>query len=305
MYAKRIKLPPLNALKAFRAVARQGSIQDAANELLVTPQAVSQQIKLLEETLEISLFEREGRTIKPTKAASVLSRFVNAGFGEFEEGVYRILNQKFNDRIMLNVSPYFATRFLLPQLQQFRESVLKSDLRLTANVETPDFARDNVDVAIQWGFDHWWSSLEVNLLLKDYKILCCTEEIASRIKKPQDILSETLLHPILTNTLWKDTLQFLDLPEPTDGQILQFHDNATLRQATLSGMGIGLISAKQGENDIRNGKLAAPLGTDIFYEIPDSKVPGFYLVLPKSHRRIPSIAMFCDWVTNINWSKST
>ena len=301
---RRIRLTPLNALKAFRAVARHSSIREAADELLVTPQAVSQQIKLLEDILEVKLFERKGRTIEPTEAAVVLSRFVNAGFEEFAEGIRRVTNQKYKDRITLNVSPYFATRYLLPQLEHFRESVPNSDLRMTTMVKLPDFARDDIDVAVQWGYGDWGHH-EATLLLKDHKIICCNEDVAKRISEPADILHETLLHPVLKNTLWRDVLRFLRMSDPTNTHRIAFHDAATMRRATISGMGIGLISRIDAENDIRVGELVAPLGVNMLNDMPDEEIPGFYLVLPKAHRRVSSIVKFCDWVSKVNWQEPT
>ena len=110
MDSNRFKLPSLNALKAFHAVARHGSIRGAAKVLSVTPQAVSGQIRLLEEALQVTLFERRGRSIESNKAAVLLARYVKAGFEELSEGVRRVTRQKCRDRINLNVSPYFATR---------------------------------------------------------------------------------------------------------------------------------------------------------------------------------------------------
>ncbi|WP_166418328.1 LysR substrate-binding domain-containing protein [Cochlodiniinecator piscidefendens] len=303
MNATRLKLPPLNALKAFHAAARHNSIRGAADELLVTPQAVSQQIKLLEDTLQVSLFERKGRSIEPTEAAILLARYVEAGFEELAEGVRRVTNQKYKNRITLNVSPYFATRYLLPRLETFREFVPQSDLRLTTMVETPDFSRDDIDVAVQWGYGNW-NDLESTQLLIDYKVICCTAEVAERISSPQDLLNETLLHPVLQNTLWNDILDFFELEIPENTSEIAFHDAATMRRATLSGMGVGLISREDADNDIRAGDLVAPLGTDILYAMPKQQIPGFYLVLPRAHKRVSSVANFCDWILGQNWDQT-
>jgi len=303
MTVSRLKLPPLNALKAFHAAARHSSIRGAADELLVTPQAVSQQIKLLEDTLQVSLFERRGRSIEPTEAAVLLARYVDAGFEELAEGVRRVTNQKYKNRITLNVSPYFATRFLLPRLEQFRESVPQSDLRLTTMVETPDFSRDDIDVAVQWGFGSW-PNLESTRLLTDHKTICCTAEVAARIGSARDLLGETLLNPVLQNTLWEDVLGFLGLEMPEQTSEISFHDAATMRRATLSGMGIGLISRGDAVKDIRAGDLVAPLGIDALAEMPAHQIPGFYLVLPRAHRRVSSVSGFCDWILNQDWQQS-
>lgn len=300
MAVSRQKLPPLNALKAFHAASRHGSIKGAADELLVTPQAVSQQIKLLEDTLQITLFERRGRSIVLTEAAVLLACYVDAGFEELTEGVRRVTNQKYKNRITLNVSPYFATRFLLPRLDEFREFVPHSDLRLTTMVDTPDFSRDDIDVAVQWGYGDW-PGLESTRLLTDHKAICCTAEVASRIKTPADLLTETRLNPVLQNTLWEDVLTFLGMDMPEKSSEIAFHDAATMRRATLSGMGVGLISLADAEKDVRSGDLVAPLGMDRLLEMPEHQVPGFYLVLPRAHRRLRNVADFCDWILPQDW----
>ena len=302
MDSDRFNLPSLNALKAFHAVICHGSIIGAAKELSVTPQAVSQHIKLLEDTLQVTLFERRrGQTIESTEEAVLLARHVEAGLEELSEGVRQITRQKCRDRINLNVSPYFATRYLLPRLSGFRGLQPQYDLRMTTMVETPDFRRDDIDVAVQWGYDDW-GDLEATLLLKDHKVICCTPELAAQ----QDLTSQNLLHPMLKNSsLWPDILEFLGVPIPDNAPELAFHDAATMRSATLSGLGIGLISRIDAEHDIRARNLIAPLGVDALREMSPEKVPGFYLVLPRTHRRVSRIANFCDWVTGQDWEETT
>ena len=78
-----------------------------------------------------------------------------------------------------------------------------------------------------------------------------------------------------------------------------------MRCATLSGMGIGLVSRVDAEHDILVGDLVAPLGVDALRDMPPGKVPGFYLVLPRVHRRVSGIASFCDWVTGQDWEEAT
>ncbi len=168
-----LRLPPLNALRVFQTVVRHRSFRGAADELSVTPQAVSQQIKLLEDTLGLELFARKGRAIEPNEQAILLAHHIQAGFDEFAEGVRRVTKLGQRNRINVNASPYFATRFLLDRLARFREIMPGADLRLTTMVELPDFVADDVDVAIQWGFGTW-TNHEQTLLLRDIKVICCT-----------------------------------------------------------------------------------------------------------------------------------
>ncbi len=300
MSVRRTRLPPLNSLKAFEAVARTRSIKYAAMELAVSPQAISQQIKLLEEVLNVALFVRKGRTIEPTEVATTLARFVTAGFDEFQEGIRQIHNRNMMNRITLNVTPYFATRYLLPRLERFRKSVPNSDIRLTTMVEVPDFGRDDIDVGVQWGYGDW-ELYETTLLLKDHKVICCNSEIGKRIADPRDLLRETLLQPVVRNTMWSDILRYLGLPEAHDMREMAFDDAATMRRATLSGMGIGLISRIDAISDIQSGHLIAPFGIGLLDDMPEKNIPGFYLVLPKSHYRVAQINEFCKWIENEDW----
>ena len=189
------RLPPLNALRVFHAVVRRKSFRAAADDLLVSPQAVSQQIKLLEDTLGITLFERKARVIEPNEQAILLAHYIQAGFDEFEEGVRRVSKVGPRNRINVNASPYFATRYLLDRLARFRETMPDVDLRLTTMVELPDFAAADVDVAIQWGFGNW-PQYDQRLILRDVKVICCIPAMAEQLCTPADLLKARLLHTV-------------------------------------------------------------------------------------------------------------
>ena len=199
MGSTQARLPPLNALRVFHTVVRHRSFRSAADELSVSPQAVSQQIKLLEESLGTDLFERRGRAIEPNEKAILLAHFVQAGFDELEEGVRRVARSDQRNRINVNASPYFATRHLLDRINRFRAIAPDADLRLTTMVDLPDFVADDVDVAIQWGFGTW-KGPESTLLLQDYKVICCTPALARQISGPADLRGLPLLHPVLSAT---------------------------------------------------------------------------------------------------------
>ncbi len=296
------RLPPLNALRAFHAVARHRSIRRAAEELLVTPQAVSQQIRHLEDTLGVTLFTRKPRAVEPTEAAILLAHYVQAGFDEFAEGVRRVTRASGRERITLNVSPYFAAHFLLARLERFRERVPGADLRLTTMVEMPDFAVDEVDASVQWGYGAWPGG-EAIRLVSDPKVICCTPDLAARLTTPADIARETLLEPALDGSLWGQVLSHLGVPEPDAPTRLAFHDAAMMRRATVSGLGIGLLSEGYAAEDIRAGRILAPFG-DALATMPEAQVPGFYLVLPRAHRRPAPVEAFRNWILTEDWSRS-
>jgi LysR family glycine cleavage system transcriptional activator len=296
----KLRLPPLNALRVFHAVVQHKSFRQAADELLVTPQAVGQQIKLLEDTLQVTLFERKGRSIELTESAILLSHFVKAGFDEFAEGVRRVTKSTYRDRINLNASPYFATHYLLPRLSLFREILPGADLRLTTMVDLPDFGRDDIDMTVQWGYGQW-PDYETTLLVPDPKIICCTPSIGEAIRTAQDLTRFTLLDTVKSKRLWPDLLRHLEVEKTDSDRSIGFDDAATMRRATLQGIGVGLVSVIDAEEDLCSGALVAPLGRDALSGMKTEEVPGFFLVMPKGHLRVKAVAALHRWLTQQDW----
>lgn len=296
----KLRLPSLNGLRVFHAVARHKSFRQAADELLVTPQAVGQQIKLLEDMLQVTLFERKGRAIELTEQAILLSHFVKAGFDEFAEGVRRVTKSSYRDRINLNASPYFATHYLLPRLSLFREILPGADLRLTTMVDLPDFGRDDIDMTVQWGYGGW-ADYESTLLVPDPKVICCTPAVGQQIAAAKDLTRFTLLDTVKSKRLWPDILRHLAV-EQTDGdRSIGFDDAASMRRATLQGIGVGLVSVIDAEEDLRSGALVAPLGRDAIADMKPEEVPGFYLVVPRGHLRVKVVAALHRWLIQQDW----
>jgi LysR family glycine cleavage system transcriptional activator len=277
------------------------NFRSAAEELSVSPQAVSQQIKLLEEALGVALVERVGRGIRLTEQGILFSQFIQGGFDEILEGVKRVSKASPRDRVNVNVSPYFATRYLLDQLGVFQEREPAVDLRMTTMLETPDFATDEIDVSIQWGYGKW-ARLDQIRLLDDPKVICCAPSLARTLRKPVDLAKTKLLHPVFSKSLWPDALRHLGIDGALIHDSIQLHDAAMMRRATIAGTGVGLLSVLDAAEDIRAGLVVAPFGTDALAGMPADQVPGFYLLVPRSRRRLKSVAAFCDWVTSEDWT---
>lgn len=296
----RLRLPSLNALRAFHAVARHRSLRQAADELLVSPQAVGQQIKLLEDSLQVSLFERRGRSIEPTESAILLSHYVEAGFHELSEGVRRVAGTARRNRINLNASPYFTTHYLLPCLPVLCQVFPGVDLRLTTMIDMPDFARDDIDMTVQWGYGEW-AEYDTTLLVPDPKIICCTPQIGAQIAGPADLARFTLLDTVKSKRLWPDILRFLGVEQAKRNRSIGFDDAASMRRATLQGIGVGLVSMPDAMEDLRSGALVTPLGQDALAGMHAEEVPGFYLVIPRGHLRVQAVASLHRWLIAQHW----
>lgn len=295
------RLPPLNALRAFHVVYRSRSLRRAGEVLRVTPQAVGQQIRLLEDVLDVALFLRQGRTIEPTESATVLAGFVQSAFSDLAEGVRRITRPSHRGRIALNVSPYFATHFLVPTLSLPDEAAAGAEIRLSTAIHLPDFDHHEVDLAIQWGYDDSWPAHETTLLLRDPKVICCTPALARRIRTAADLRDQNLLSLVTSSRLWPDLLRHLGQPARTPAHRIGFDDAATMRRATLQGIGVGLLSVIHADEDIGSGALVAPLGRHVLDEMPASDIPGFYLVAARPHLQTPPVAAFYRWLRDRDW----
>lgn len=294
-----VRLPPLNSLRVFHAVVRHRSLREAAEELFVSPQAVGQQVRALEEALGVMLVEREGRGIKLTEKAITLSHYLSAGFDEFEEGIRRITAPSERARINLNVSPYFGTRYLMPRLADFRVAVPDAEIGLTTMIDLVDLERDQIDLAVQWGYGERTDIIS-HLLLRDPKVICCHPDIGAAISAPADLLKFNLLHPARSRRLWPDILRFLGI-ETSPDRTLTFDDAATMRRAAYQGLGIGLISTLDAKEDIASGKLVAPLGEAALAGLPAATIPGFYLITTKTRLRAKHVAALHRWLLEQSW----
>ena len=154
---------PFNALRAFEAAARHLSFKQAAEELFVTPAAISQQIKFLEDQLGVELFHRHSRKIELTEAAKRGLPSVVEGFAHLSEGVNRIRHTEQSNYLTVWSSPSFATKWLVPKIAQYRQAYPDTDLKISGSqtlidngkarntIPAENFRRDGVDIAIRFG----------------------------------------------------------------------------------------------------------------------------------------------------------
>lgn len=165
------RLPPLNALKAFEAAARSKSVTRAAEELSVTQGAVSQQVKALEDTLGIKLFNRERQRLVITEAGREYLAVVRDAFDQIAAGTERLVQRQRSSVLTISTSPDFAAKWLVNRLGRFAETHPEIDLRISATVHHIDFAQEDVDLAIRHG-DGDWAGLDVVRLCSERLFRC-------------------------------------------------------------------------------------------------------------------------------------
>ena len=284
-----VRLPPMQALRAFEAAAREGSLTRAAEALNVTHGAISHQIKSLEADLDVRLTERSGRGIRLTDEGERFANRVRAAFAELTAGVNEI-TARVNPRLLrVSVVPSFAARWLLPRIGGFLAAYPDVDLDVRSNMSNVDFQRDDADVAIRYGYGDWPNVAAEHLLDDGFFPVCSPRLLQGRrLKHPEDLARFTLLRT--NDEPWKPWFEAagLDWPEPSRGPI--FNDSSHMLQAAAEGQGIALARHSLLGNDVRNGVLVR------LFDIVAPASRKFWLVYPPRMAGTAKLALFRRWL---------
>lgn len=286
-------LPPLTALRAFEAAARHLSFARAAEELHVTPAAISQQIKLLEEHLGLTLFRR-GKTLALSTPASVSLPLLTEAFDQMERAVACLRPDGDDGPLVVSVTPGFAARWLVNRLDNFQTRHPEVELRLQATKRLVDFQTEDVDIAVRFcAGPHL--GLHVERLMPEAIIPVATPELAAGIGNAADLLRCTLLHDEAAEgdpcfPEWDTWLTSLGVEIREPLRIRHFGDYHLVIQAASAGLGVGLCLHSLVADDLRTGRLVHLFGN----AVPTSY--GYHLVTPAHRLHIPKIAAFRSWL---------
>jgi LysR family transcriptional regulator, glycine cleavage system transcriptional activator len=285
------QLPPLNALKAFEAAARSESFTRAAEELCVTQGAVSHQVKSLEATLGIKLFNRERQRLAITDSGREYLNVVRDAFDRIAAGTERVQQRQKAGVLTVSTSPDFAAKWLVYRLGRFAEAHLGIDLRVSATMHHVDFVREEVDVAVRHG-DGNWGGLDAVRLCSEQLFPVCSPKLMSgrnRITKPSDMLKSPLLHLDDSNawSQWFDAAGIADA-EVSHGLVL--NRASMLIDAAVDGQGVALARTTLAAWDLLNGRLAKPF--DLGLKLSRT----YWIVCPKATAALPKITIFRKWL---------
>jgi LysR family transcriptional regulator, glycine cleavage system transcriptional activator len=291
-------LPPLSALRAFEAAARHLSFSKAADELSVTPGAISHQIKALEDYLKINLFHRRPGALELTEAGAALAPGLIRGFREIHAAVDSFVEYDLGGLLTVSATPSLAALWLVPRLSRFYSQHPEIDVRLDANAELVDFARDDVDIAIRYG-PGGYEGLKSELLFEHCVTPLCSPALIERkpVRSPDDLSRHSLLHVEWRSMAdgmpnWAMWLKAAGATrvDPTRG--LRFNDGNLALQAALAGQGVALLDESLARPHIREGRLVRPFDINI-------AGPGrfaFWIVGPERTWRKPKIKAFRAWL---------
>jgi len=285
------RLPPLNALRAFEASARQLSFTKAAEELFVTQAAISHQIKSLEEFLGIKLFMRKNRSLLLSEEGQSYYLDIKDIFNLLDDATEKLLARGAKGAITVSLQPSFAIQWLVPRLNAFNQLHPDIDVRIKA-VDQPDNSlTEDVDVAIYYGRGRW-SNLHADRLQQGYLIPVCSPLLLSGSKK-LEILSDLTNHTLLHDTSrrdWKRWFKEIGVKGTNVNHGPIFSHSAMVVQAAVHGQGIALSHSVLAKPDLDAGRLVKP-----FEQVLLSK-NSYYIVCRENQTDIGKISAFRDWV---------
>jgi len=287
------RLPPLTALRAFDAAARHMSFAKAAEELNVTPAALSFQIKSLEAHLGQPLFRRLNRAVELTEAGRTLAPGAADGFQALAAAWRAVIRMQDDTGLTVTAGPAFTAKWLAPRLFHFAQAHPEVELRFSASLRMMDFDRDEIDVAIRFGYgsDPGLYSLK---LADEWLTPVMVPEMAALYPTPESLLTAPLLID--------ETLEYFDPPcdwpawfravgiteTPPAGARFTQADHAI--DATMAGVGVALGRRALVIKDLAEGRLVAPYGIALGTEA------HFRFLCPEGSQDRPQIAVFRDWI---------
>ena len=288
------RLPPLTALRAFEAAARRLSFAKAAEELSVTPAALSYQIKQLEEHLGVALFRRLNRAVELTEAGRLLAPGTSEGFETLRRAV-RALDALREDRgLVVTAGPAFTAKWLAPRVFHFIEKRPALEVRLVPSLRVLDFDRDGVDAAIRFGL-HADPAHFSEVLILDRMTPVCAPALAERLRTPEDLAAVPLIHddsmaPLGWSPEWGDWLAAAGVERPDWRRGLRFSnaDQAIAAAAEGGAVALGRVSLAEGE--LRQGRLIAP------FDLAIDPEAHFRFVCPAGAETRPTTELFRAWL---------
>jgi LysR family glycine cleavage system transcriptional activator len=304
------KMPPLNALRAFEAAARHLSLTRAAQELNVSPGAVSHQIRALEALLGIELFERRVRAIALTPAARMLYPGVQSGFLQIQEAVAS-LRHVANERVLVvSTPPGLTAKWLAARLYRFASGHPDVEVRISSSPANANFTTDGVDVAVRnlavRPDDD--GGLLVEPLVEMSLVPVCSPRLHERHGSPRT--AEALARmPLIHDDsyvnrarmpTWSDWFDAAGLPSIDIGRGLRFNSADHALEAAGEGGGVLLAHDLLAYDDLRTGRLIIPVAQ------PMSSGRAYYVVCPRHRSTVPQVRAFRDWIKQevaaIDWA---
>ncbi|NMM09616.1 MAG: LysR family transcriptional regulator [Polaromonas sp.] len=293
--ASAARIPPIQCLLTFEALARLRSVTQAAEELCVTPSAVSHRVKQLEQIIGTKLFGRADFSL--TTEGSEYLAHVREGLATLQKfpGTAGHSATPGKRKLRLAVTPTFARSILIPRLRQFTDAYPEIDLILQVSIPLLDVVAEDTDLIVRFGTGRYADLEHVCLLEDEVAPLASPAYIREHgpFETAEDLEGESLLRSPLEPWRTWFSAHYLSWPEPVDGS--QFNDIGLMCDAAAAGMGIGLVRLKLGAPWLENGSLVR-LGNNEVFATNTPSPHAHYLCWRTGTMDRWECAAFSDWL---------
>lgn len=287
------KLPPLNSLKAFEAAARHLSVTLAAEELCVTPGAVSRRVRQLEDLLGTPLFLRGHQQIALTRLGAEYFKAISRALNDMREATSRLGRRVLKQELRICAYTTFSMRWLIPRLPDFHARHPDIEVSLTTSLDDVDFDREDIDGAIRLG-DGMWRGANSYWLVPNQLCPVLNARLLRRdapLNTPADLSRYPLLHSLARADDWAQWLASVGAKSVDAGAGTMFQSSTMALAAAIQGQGIAMAQQFLVEEDLRSGELQKP-----FDFVLDRGRFTYYLLTPSDRPERPQMQAFREWM---------
>ena len=287
------RLPNLKSIQAFEAVARHLSFKDAAEELCVTPTAVSHQIKSLETHLGLQLLNRSNQAVSLTPDGNVYAEHILRAFEHLGAGSDALMGDEIEGDLAITSTSSFASNWLSPRLAQFAELYPSMSVRILACDDVVDFKVEPVDVAIRYGFGDY-PDMHIAWVLDDYVAPVCRPEVAKTIETIEDLRTARLIQYEWagfsdSDPSWKKWFLDNGLDASDIRPFVTYSEEHMCLLTASDGHGVSLVSLIAAARYVEDGRLVVPYKKMI-------KNKSYYIVCPKPAALRSKVVAFQNWL---------
>ncbi|WP_370226857.1 transcriptional regulator GcvA [Pararhodobacter marinus] len=288
--SSRRALPPMNPLKAFEAAARHESLTEAADELNVSQVAVSRQVRVLEDFLEVTLFRRQSRGIELTREGKALYNGIGKAFEQIETATRHVSRR--GQRNILAIQSYvpLSHRWLMPRLHAFHAAHPRIEVRLSSSPLPADFATDNMDAAIRGGGGNWPELHAEKLADMELVPVCSPAFMAENdLRDVKDLARVKLLHSMARPDDWRKWLDSAQAGFEPRNRLL-FENSSLAYEGAMMGLGVAVANRHFVQGQIKGGLLVIP------FDHGCRTGESYYLTWPRERTPSQPLLKFLDWI---------
>ena len=292
------RLLPLNALRAFEAAARHLSFTKAAEELHVTPGAISQHVRQLEDHAGGALFRRDGRGLELTETGRAALPLLREGFERLLDASALLREPPRKRQLSVSLAPSFAGKWLMPRMERFHTEHPDVEVWISADMEIADLSEGAVDVAIRYGRGQYPDVIAERLLQETVLPVCSPALLEGKnpIRSPKDLAQHTLLHDLSIDqdpscpdwAMWLKA-RGVSSVDPRRGP--RFNQSALVIEAAVMGQGVGLAKRSLAQADLEKRRLVAP-----FADGSTTVDFAYHVVLPRNRPPSAGAQLFVEWL---------